>query len=78
MSRTYGRGHRSEVRAQRANYVTRCGATHKVQFLTHEQALTRAGEILSAAPRSIQNRAGSFRAYRCKFCGLYHLTSILC
>jgi len=51
----------------------RCGVTGKVAFKSHEQALTRGGEILS----NDSNRKytpKSFRAYHCEYCGYFHLS----
>lgn len=50
---------------------SRCGATRKVCFKSHAAAMARACEILGGDdPRAMQ-----FRAYRCEYCGLFHITS---
>lgn len=51
----------------------RCGITQKVTFKTHESALIRGGEILTS-DNYRKNKPTSFRAYKCKFCGFFHLT----
>lgn len=53
----------------------RCGVTGKVAFKSHEQALTRGGEILvKDSNRRFTPKA--FRAYRCEYCNFYHLSAI--
>jgi len=46
--------------------VGKCWLTKKEGFTTQEAALTRAGEL---------NVGIEWRAYRCSYCGNYHLTS---
>lgn len=51
------------------NQHTRCGPTKKVMFKSHEQAVERIGEIFEeGTPEK------SLRAYRCSFCGGWHIT----
>jgi hypothetical protein len=46
----------------------RCRQSGKIRFDTHEQALTRAGEIAT--------RWRTFSAYPCRACHGYHLTTV--
>lgn len=48
----------------------KCGLTGKVMFGSQEHAFQRGGEILAGDPHAV-----SFRAYRCEFCGKFHLTT---
>ena len=52
----------------------RCGFTGKVVFKSHEHAWRRAGEILNENTNR-RHTPNSFRAYRCEYCGFYHLAS---
>lgn len=49
-----------------------CRKSGKVKFKTHEQALQRAGEIIT----SVRNftRIAAMRAYQCEHCDQWHLT----
>jgi len=50
--------------------AVKCGATGKIMFKTHEAALERAAEIMG------QDQTASLkRAYKCQYCGKYHITS---
>lgn len=49
-----------------------CKKTGKVKFRTHEQALVRAGKILTETKVT---RTGMMRGYMCPFCNRWHLTS---
>ncbi|MDE2097579.1 MAG: hypothetical protein KGL39_10060 [Patescibacteria group bacterium] len=51
--------------------IGRCGKTGKAMFRTHNAAMLRASEIME----NDDCNATQFRAYRCLFCGSYHLTS---
>jgi len=46
-----------------------CRGSGKRKFRTHEAALTRAGRLME------RFGAKPLAAYRCRFCGQYHLTS---
>ena len=61
---------RNRGRTKNPVLVPRCGATRKVLFNSHEAAMLRAGEILDG-----ESDATWLRAYRCQFCGGWHLTS---
>mgnify|MGYP001608149830 CR=1 FL=1 len=50
---------------------TRCGPTSKVIFKSYNAAIFRAEEIL----KSESSRSNYFRAYKCEYCGFWHLTS---
>ena len=55
----------------------RCGVTRKVGFKTHAGALNRAAKIMQQENSGESNRRVTpeqWRAYKCEFCGLYHLT----
>lgn len=52
----------------------RCGFTGKVIFKSHEHALNRGGEILTGKSNR-RFTPNSFRAYRCEYCGFFHLAS---
>lgn len=56
---------------EQAERVLWCGATHKRVFSSSQTAWVRAGEILTEGARG----ADEFRAYKCIYCGGYHLTS---
>lgn len=45
-----------------------CRKSHKVKFKTHERALQRGGKSLD------NSGATELYAYRCSWCGHYHLT----
>ena len=48
-----------------------CRKSGKVKFDSHEQAATRAGEIITKA----ENPTPALWTYLCDFCGKWHLTS---
>jgi hypothetical protein len=50
---------------------SRCGRTGKTGFKSHDAALLAAGDILNRP----NCHARQFRAYRCQYCGLYHLAT---
>lgn len=60
-----------QVRPTSATFMKRprCRQSGKIRFDTHEQALTRAGEIAT--------RWRTFSAYPCRACHGYHLTTVL-
>lgn len=53
-----------------------CRKSGKVKFNTHEQALIRAGEVMTMANvnRKHGDRPVEMAAYRCKFCNHFHMT----
>jgi hypothetical protein len=57
---------------KREGYLREC-PTRKVRFKSHESALTRAGQILDEGARG----TNYFRAYRCEYCGGYHLSKTM-
>jgi hypothetical protein len=68
MSRTF---HQRKPEIHRGNFRTQiCGQSRKAGFRSHTAALLRAEEIIAADPT-----AKLARAYKCKACALWHLTS---
>jgi hypothetical protein len=69
--------HLKDIRFRRKHagdkVLPRCGATGKVAFRTEGAAYQRAGEILD----STEARTEHLRAYQCRFCGQWHITSQL-
>lgn len=51
-----------------------CGATKKTIFKTHKAAMLRGDEILMDSCKIRKNSPSSYRAYKCEFCGFYHLS----
>ena len=51
----------------------KCGVTKKIVFKTHEGALIRGGEILCENSNR-RSTPQQFRAYKCEYCGGYHIT----
>ena len=51
-----------------------CRKSGKIKYESHEQALTRGGELLTNLPIGMKN-IKSFRTYKCEFCNKFHLTS---
>lgn len=51
----------------------KCGVTRKIIFKTHQGALIRAGEIV-CEDSNRRSTPIAFRAYKCDFCGGYHIT----
>ena len=51
----------------------RCRKSGKVKFNTHEQAATRAGEILTGSVHPVNVKF--LQTYQCPFCNHWHITS---
>lgn len=51
----------------------KCGVTKKVMFKTEKGAIIRGVEILEESTNR-KVTPSKFRAYRCEFCGEFHLT----
>lgn len=51
----------------------RCGITGKVAFKSERGAQMRGAEILNEG-NFRRKSPEQFRAYKCEFCGMYHLT----
>ncbi len=51
----------------------KCGPTKKRMFKSHEAAVARGVEILSKGEGPARHWQG-FRAYKCIYCGGWHLT----
>lgn len=52
-----------------------CGPTSKRGFNTERGALNRAQEIFDGQGMENKDMPRTFRAYKCEFCGKYHLTA---
>jgi hypothetical protein len=52
----------------------KCGVTKKVIFKSYNSAIVRITQILSDESNK-DYTPRQFRAYKCEYCGKYHLTS---
>jgi hypothetical protein len=66
-----GAGNPNCFKDQRKLSRSRCGRTGKVGYKSHDAAMLAACDVM-AKPNC---HARQFSAYRCTYCGLWHLTS---